>query len=438
VEIFVLEASPRPGGVTATRRVESYLLEDGPDSFITDKPWALELCRRLGLDRELLPTNEARQSHVLWNGKLHPIPEGFHIMATGKLKALLKSTLFSLDGKARIAMERLVRPRQSDDDESVASFVRRRLGGDALERLVQPLVSGIYGGDPEQMSMQASFSKFLDMEKKFGNLTAAMKAGEKDAPPDGTSGARYSLFMTLKSGMGTLVNTLVAALPQNAVLVNASVQTLERVSGRWDITLDTGYKLSADGVIVALSAPKAARLLRPLDSGVADTLAGIRYAPSTNVYFAYPWSSIGNAPDGFGFVAPSAMKRSILGCTFASAKFQGRAPKDMALLRAFVAPTHMDLDDEELIEKVRGDLKDILGIQGEPLFFSLKRHAQALPQYTVGHVGRIAGMDWRIKIIPRLTVAGNAYRGVGLPDCVKSAEDSAELLLAKMAQPSHS
>ncbi len=437
VEIQVLEGSPRLGGVAATRSAEAYLLEEGPDSFITEKPWALDLCRRLKLDAQLIPTNPARQSHVLWDGKLHPIPDGFHLMAPGKLGPVLRSSLFSLDGKARVAMERLVRARHDKEDESVSSFVRRRLGAEVLERLVQPLVSGIYGGSVEDMSMQASFSKFVDMERDFGSLTAAMKSGEKDAPPEGTSGARYSLFMSLKSGLGSLVNALHQSLAPGAALVNASVQSLVRVAGRWDITLDTGYKMSADGVIVALPAPKAGRLLRSLDGGVADTLAGVKYTASANVHFAYPWSSLGRSPEGFGFVVPAALKKPLLGCTFVSAKFPGRAPKEMALLRAFIAPSHMDLHDEELVEKVKGELKDILGIQGEPLFALLKRHAQVMPQYTVGHAARMAGLDWRIKIIPRLTVAGNAYRGVGLPDCVKTAEDAAELLLAKMAQPSH-
>jgi oxygen-dependent protoporphyrinogen oxidase len=437
VEVQVMESSSRLGGITATRQAESYLMEEGPDSFITDKPWALDLCRRLGLERDLVPTNPARQSHVLWDGKLHPIPEGFHIMAPGKLRAVLKSSLFSMEGKTRIAMERLVRPRQDKEDESVASFVQRRLGPEALERIVQPLVSGIYGGGVDEMSMLASFSKFVEMEKEYGSLTAAMKAGEKNAPPDGTSGARYSLFMTLWRGMGSLVNALYESLPQGAAVVTAAVQSIVRVSGRWDITLDTGYKTSADGVIIALPAPKAAKLLRALDSGVADTLAGVKYAASANVHFAFPWTSITKSPEGFGFVVPAVLKLPILGCTFSSAKFPGRAPKDVALLRAFIAPTHLDLDDEEILEKAKGTLKQVLGIQGEPMFGVFKRHAQVLPQYTVGHPARMAGLDWRVKIIPRLTVAGNAYRGVGLPDCIKSAEDAAELLLAKMAQPSH-
>lgn len=436
LDLQVLEASPRPGGIVRTMHEGSFLLEEGPDSFITDKPWALDLARRLALDRELLPTNPGRKSHVWWGGKLHPIPDGFYVMAPGKLKPILSSTLFSVDGKARISMERLVPVRKSKDDESVGAFVRRRMGAEALERLVQPLVSGIYGGDVDQIGMQGLFAKFVDMEQTHGSLSAAMRSAEKPPiPEDGVSGARYSLFMTLRNGMGSLVDALLAALPKDSVLVNASVQSLERVSGRWDVTLDTGYKTSADGVIVALPAPKAARLLRAVDGGMADALGAVKYAASAAVYFSYPWSALGNVPETFGFVVPAAEKKSILGCTFASAKFQNRAPKDMALLRAFIAPTHLDMDEEELLPIVERDVQSMLGIQGSTLFTAFKRHGPVMPQYSVGHAEKMSALDWRVKIIPRLTLAGNAYRGVGLPDCVKNAEDAAALLLEKLSQP---
>lgn len=433
-EVQVLESSPRPGGVLFTRRGEGYLLEEGPDSFIVDKPWALELCKRLGLEPSLIPTNPARKAHVLWDDKLHAIPEGFGLMAPSKIKSILTSPLFSLDGKARIAMERLIKPRLGPGDESVGAFVRRRLGAEALERLVQPLVSGIYGGDVNDMSMQALFPRFLEMERNHGSLSAGSK---NDGPDDGTSGARYGLFVSLKDGMGTLVDALLRALPQGSVLVNAAVQSIVRVAGRWDITLDTGYQMSVDAVLMALPVHRAARLLRPIDSGVADTLGEIKCASSASVTFSYPWAAISRNPEGFGFVVPAVSKRAILGCTFSSAKFAGRAPKDEALLRAFISPSFLDRDDEELVEAAKTELTSILGLQGDPLFTSFKRHAQAMPQYTVGHAERVAAVDWRLRAIPRLTVAGNAYRGIGLPDCVKSAQDAAEALVAKLAQPSY-
>lgn len=301
VEVQVLEATTRPGGIVRTMNEGSYLLEEGPDSFLSEKPWALDLVRRLGLERELLPTNDSRKSHVWWGGRLHPIPDGFYLMAPGKLKPILASTLFSVDGKARIAMERLVPARKTSDDESIGSFVRRRLGAEALERLVQPLVSGIYGGDVNEIGMQGHFNKFLEMESSHGSLSAAMRSVEKSPiPEEGVSGARYSLFMSLKGGMGSLVDALLRELPKDSVLVNASVQSVAWVMGRWEITLDTGYKMQADGVVMALPAPKAARLLRPIDAGVADTLAGVKYGGSAAVYFAYPWTSLGAVPESFG------------------------------------------------------------------------------------------------------------------------------------------
>lgn len=434
VEVQVFEGGARPGGVISTVEKDGCLLEEGPDSFIIDKPWALALCKRLGLDDQLIPTSAIRKSHVLWDGRLHPVPEGFHLMAPTRLGPVFSSSLFSMDTKARIAMERLVPPRQSTDDESVGAFVRRRLGGEALERLVQPLVSGIYGGDPDKLSMQAAFSRFAEMERKYGSLMAAAKAEDSPLPQAGVSGARYSLFMSLKSGMGSLVQALMGALPPRSVLVDASVQSILRTGGRWEVTLDTGYKAQADGVILALPAHKTARLLRPIDGGAADALASVRSAASANVHFAFRWSALTKAPESFGFVVPGTLKKPLLGCTFASAKFPGRAPKDVAILRAFVHPDFLEMDGEEITQKILGELRLILGIQGEPLFTSFKFHPQSMPQYEVGHVNRVAAVDWRIKSLPRLAVAGNALRGVGLPDCIRSAEDAAELMMIKLGQ----
>jgi protoporphyrinogen/coproporphyrinogen III oxidase len=440
IELQVLESGPRPGGIISSQLKDGFLLEEGPDSFITDKPWALALAKRLGLEKELLPTNPTRKSYIAWGNDLHAIPEGFHLMAPGSAMAVLKSGLFSLDGKIRVSMERLIKQRKIKEDESVGSFVQRRLGKEALERLVQPLVSGIYGGDPHEMSMLATFPRFVEMEERHGSLSAAMSARKADGGgslDEGVSGARYSLFVSLKKGISSMVEALIEALPGGSVLVGAAVQSLARVAGKWEITLDTGYKTTADGIILALPAPKAARFIQPFDEQVAKTLAEIKYAPSVNLHMAYPWAALPRAPEGFGFVVPSLAKSPLLGCTFASAKFPGRAPKDKALLRAFVAPTHFNWDEEDILTAVRQELSKWLGAEGEPFFTHFKRYNAALPQYTVGHMGRIAAMEWRVKTLPRLALAGNAYRGVGLPDCIKSAEEAAELLWAKLLQPSH-
>lgn len=430
-EVRVLEASPRLGGIVSTRTGNGYLLEEGPDSFITDKPRALELCKRLGLEKDLIPTNAVRRSHVLWGGRLHPVPEGFHLMSPGKTSTLLGSSLFSMDGKARLLVERLVKPRKESGDESVASFVRRRLGPEALERLVQPLVSGIYGGDVEELSMRALFPRFADMENIHGSLAAARSAA-RDGEGEGTSGARYALFMSLKSGIGSLIEALSRALPQGCASVQASVQTIFRGGDRWELTLDTGHSLSVDGVVLALPAPRAAKLLRAVDGAAADALSAVRCAPSANVTFAWPRAAA-QIPESFGFTVPGSLGKPLLGCTFSDAKFPGRAPEGAALLRAFIAPSFLDRDDDELVQAARETLAEVLGLKGEPLFSLVKRHAQAMPQYTVGHVDRIASLDLRLKAIPRFVLAGNALRGVGLPDCVKSAEDAAERLFAALS-----
>jgi oxygen-dependent protoporphyrinogen oxidase len=233
--------------------------------------------------------------------------------------------------------------------------------------------------------------------------------------------------------MGTLTAALQKVLPAGSVRLHATAQTLTRVGGRWDVTLDTGETLSYDGVLLALPAHKAAKLLRPLESGAADILAGVAYASSVNLYIAYPWSSLTRAPESFGFVSPRALKKSFLGCTFASAKFPFRSAKDVALLRVFVAADRLSDDDETITAAILSELKPILGIRGEPLFTSVTRHSQALPQYTVGHAERVGAIEWRLKTLPRFALAGNGLQGIGIPDCVRVAESAAEMLIDKMA-----
>lgn len=440
-EVQVLEASARPGGIVSTVNKDGYLLEEGPDCFITDKPWALDLCRRLGLSGEIIGVSPGpRRAYVVRRGALLPVPEGFRLLAPCTLKSLFDSPLLSLPGKLRAALDLFIRPRVSKDDESVGAFVRRRFGRQVLERIVQPLVTGIYSADPDRLSLRASFPKFQELEAKHGSLLRALRSRESDeAAAEGeASGARYDLFRTLRKGMGGLVSALVSRLPQGAVLVHAAVQEIRRVAGRWDVLVDTGHKLSADGLILALPAQRLAKLLRPLDSGAADILAQVPYASSGTLHLAFPWSAVQGAPEGLGFVVPAVENNSLLGCTFSSAKFPGRSPREVALLRAFIHPSRLDLEEEILVEKVRGDLAHLLRIKGDPVMAHFKRHSAAMPQYPVGHLDRVAALDWRAKIIPRLTLAGNWQRGVGLPDCVKSGEDAADLLVSKMSQPSHS
>ncbi|MBI4396157.1 MAG: protoporphyrinogen oxidase [Elusimicrobia bacterium] len=443
VNVRVFEASSRAGGVISTRREDGFLWEEGPDSFITEKPWAAALCKRLGLELEMVGTNPAFQkSFVLRDGRLHPTPEGFYLLAPSRIVPFLGSSLFSIKGKMRMALEGIIPPAKDVADESLASFVRRRFGREALERIAQPMVAGVYTADPELLSLRATFPRFLEMEAAYGSVLRALLAGrrkrssekkETGLPASGVSGPRYSLFMTLKGGLFTLVDALHQKLPAGALRLHSPVRFLQYNSGCWTVHLASGEAVTAQAVCVALPAPEAAALLREVDGTLVDLLKSVPYTSSATLHLAYPRARVNHPLNGFGFVVPAIENKSLIGCSFSSVKFSGRAPEEHVLLRVFLggesySKRFANLADPKVIETVLRDLEEILGIQGAPSFASLKRHAFSMPQYTVGHLDRITSIEWRSKTVPRLALAGNAYRGIGLPDCIRSGEEAVERL----------
>ncbi len=445
LEVQVLEASSRIGGAIATRRKDDYLWEEGPDSFLTEKPWAVDLCKRLGLESELIGTNPAyKKCFVLKKGKLYPIPEGFYLLAPSDLKAFFHSPIFSWPGKMRMALEMIMPCHKMKTDESLASFVRRRFGKEALDRIVQPLASGIYSTDPEFLSLRAAFPKFVEMEEKHGSLIRALVSHRKNRDKivyttddsidaEGVSGARYNLFVSLKKGMYSLIEALVQKLPSESIHLDSNVQSIKRVEGRyWVVSLASGHELKADGLCLAVPAPKAGPLLRPLDSALADTLASIPYDSSATLHLAYDRMSIDHALDGFGFVVPAIENKPFSACSFSSIKFSNRAPKTQALFRVFIPSSQLNQTDPQLEKRIRGDLYQLLDIKGDSLWGSLKRYQASMPQYKVGHLDKVQTIEWRSKVIPRLVLAGNAYRGIGIPDCVHSGEKAAESLIEQM------
>ncbi len=432
--VTVLEAGDRVGGSIATEATEGFLVEVGADSFLTEKPWAMALCRRLGLDAELVQTrDEERRTFVVHAGALHALPEGFLLMAPTRLAPLVTTGLFSLLGKIRMALD-LVLPRgAARGDESLASFVRRRLGREALERVAQPLVGGIYTADPERLSLAATMPRFLEMERRDRSIILAMRRQAR-AAASRDSGARWSLFASFTHGMQTLVDALVRRLPEGALRLAAAVRTLERTpAGGWRVVTADGTALEADGVVLATPAYVSADLLRPHDAALADALAAIRYASSVTVTCGYARRDVPHRLDGFGFVVPAVEGRALIACTFAHVKYAGRAPADRALLRVFMggalAPEVVDRADAELVAAARRELAELLGIRAEPLFVRVHRHRRAMPQYDVGHLERVTAMEEAATRLGGLALAGAAYRGVGIPDCVHSGERAAETLL---------
>jgi oxygen-dependent protoporphyrinogen oxidase len=444
VEVVLLEAKDRVGGTIWTLRRDGFTLEVGADSFITNKPWGVDLCRTLGLGDQLIGTDpQHRRSFVVREGRLMPVPEGFVMMAPNRLGPILTTPILSARGKLRMLMD-LVLPRGNDDvDESLAAFVKRRLGREAFERLVQPLVAGIYTADPAELSLKATLPQFVAMERQHRSLIwAALRQSRAQRTAErNSSGARYGLFVTLAEGMDTLPRTLAAALPPETVRTSTAVRRVHRPdpASPWRIELLNGPALEADAVVIATEAHASARLLDGFDPELALHLRSIPYASSVVVNIAYNRDQVTHPLDGFGAVVPSLENRSILAISFLSVKFPGRAPAGTVLMRAFVGgamqPDLFDRDDEAIVTLVRRDLAELLGAHGEPVLVEIARHPRAMPQYTLGHLDRVAKIRERVAQHSRLILAGNAFNGVGIPDCIRSGQDAAEATFTALANP---
>jgi len=455
LEVTLLERGPRLGGALCTIREQGFIAEAGADSFLTEKPWAIDLVRRLGLDGELVATRaEFRRTYVVHNGTLVEIPEGFSLLAPTRLLPMLRSPLLSPLGKLRVMIEPLIPRRRGHRDESLASFVTRRLGREVLERIAQPLAGGIYTADPELLSLHATLPRFADMEARHGSVIRGLRAAAckhdaeygKSRTSGGTSGARWSLFASLRGGIGTMVDALAQRLGET-VRRNVEVVALERIGGgaperkpRWRIVMADGAALEADAVICALPAHRATPLFEPHAPALARALGTIGYASAAVVNLAYRESDFPRAPRSFGFVVPAIERRRIIAGSFTSLKFDGRAPAGTILVRAFVGGAMqselMALDDTAMIEVARKEFRALLGVEAAPLWSQVSRWPDSMPQYAVGHHGRVAEIERAVAALPGLELAGAALRGVGIPDCVLGGERAAQAVFSELgAEP---
>lgn len=432
-ELAVFDASSRPGGVVQTTCQEGYLIESSADSFITSLPWAVQLCQRLGLENRLIETDAThRRAFVVRRGRLLPIPDGLMIMAPSRIGPLVTTPILSPWGKLRMVAEAFV-PKGEGQDESLASFVRRRFGREAFDRLIQPLVGGMYTGDPERLSVRATMPRFLEMEQQYGSLIRAMrrKPTTRDAAGP-SSGARYSLFVGLAGGLSELVDALVRALPAGAIQLNTQVERLTRDGdGPWRLSFaEGGAPACFDHVVIAASVRQTQRLLNSVDPELSADFENVPSAGSAIASLGYLRDQIQHPLDGFGFVVPQIERRPILSGSFSSVKFPGRAPPGHVLIRVFLGgaarPDLLQRDDAALVETAHEELARLLGIDQKPVFSCLNRWNQAMPQYQVGHLEWVASVRSRLAQWPGLELAGNAYEGVGVPQCIHSGEQAAE------------
>ncbi|MGB8065906.1 MAG: protoporphyrinogen oxidase [Candidatus Sulfotelmatobacter sp.] len=438
VEYVLYESSSRLGGVLRTELVDDCLVEAGPDSFVTEKPWAADLCRDLGIGDQLIGSNDAgRKTYILTRGRLVEMPDGLMFMVPTKILPTGFSPLFSWKTKLRMTQELFHPPRAVDHDESVAAFVERHYGSEMVDRLADPLLSGVYGGEAANLSVRAVLPRFAEMERTHGSLGRAMLAARKKmaaaprkaAPP---------LFTSLKEGMQYLAETLVSRLTPSALLTNALVQAVQSQpeAGGWLVS--AGLQSDQfDGVIVALPGMAASNVLRMASPALSKELAAIQYSSSITVGLGYDRDVRRSLPPGFGFLVPRSEGKKLLAATFVHNKFPHRAPEDRALLRCFFAGTNAEdvwaLRDEQLIAIVRNELQQIVGLRAQPLFARVYKWKSAMAQYGVGHLERIERIERLRKQLPGLALAGNGYRGIGVPDCVRSGRDAAKQVVQMKA-----
>jgi oxygen-dependent protoporphyrinogen oxidase len=505
-EITLFEASDRLGGIIQTDRSrDGWLIERAADMFTTREPWALDLCRRLGIEDELIETDRRfRRAYVVRRGRLVPVPEGFTLMSPARIWPIVTTPLLSPLGKLRLAWERFIPAKRDDADESLESFVVRRFGREAFDRLVQPLIGGIYTADPAKLSIQATMPQFVELEREFGSLIRGMRVqgsgfrvqgsvgnalrgvpgtedrgqkavgnalrgvpgteggGQRTADRAQGAGARYGLFVAPRDGMQRLVEAIAARLPPEVVRLNTPVERLKHCRDRplrrsgdspsdvdpdiWNTT--EGVPSSApwrvflsgqdepapfDDLILATPGAVSSRLLADVDPQLAQLIGRVEYAGCSVAVLGIRREQLARPIRGFGFVVPAIERRQIIAGSLASLKFPGRAPEGKLLMRVFVggalAPELAELPEGDIRRIVLAELRELLGLAGEPEFFEVARWLGMMPQYHVGHLDLVRQIEERAAAIPHFALAGNAYRGVGVPYCVKSGEQAAEAIV---------
>jgi oxygen-dependent protoporphyrinogen oxidase len=431
----LFEPASRLGGVIQTETVDGCVVEAGPDSFISQKPWAMELIRELGLAGEVIGSNDhLRKTYILRDGRLTPMPDGLYLMVPTAIWPLVTTGLVSLATKVRMGLELLRPANPSAPDRSVSEFIRDHYGPEAVDYLAEPLLAGIYGGDAADLSIASVLPRFVELERRYGSLTRGVLAARRAAPA-GTG----PLFLTLRKGMGQLVEALERAIDGRVNVVRAAVAGMETRGETYRLWWEAG-SAEAEQVVLATPAHAAGRLLEGLDPELAALLGAIRYHSSITVALGYDRADFRHPLNGFGFLVPRVERRLVTACTWVGTKFCHRTAADRVLLRAFIgAGTHealLDRPDESLVEETREELRRLMGVSGTPRFTRVQRWRRAMAQYSVGHQARVEAIEARLARLPGLHLAGNAYFGIGISDCIRTAQLAAARITDRHAAAS--
>lgn len=439
-QITLIESSDRWGGKITTDRVAfddgQFIIEGGPDTFLATKPYATALCKELGIGDRLHGTNpQKKNTYVLSKGRLLPLPDGLAMMIPTNVQAILKSGLVSWFSKARMGFDFVIPAKRVNGDESLGTFVSRRLGREAYENLIEPLMSGIYAGDGDQLSLASTFPYLRDLEIKYGSLARGALQMRKQSNGKAVQGSR-SAFLTPTTGLAEIVEALVENLASKVDLHLATkALRITNSESAYQVELENGSTVEADGLILATPAYISGMLLDSIDPAIASALQSINYASTATVSLAYRQDDLPRDLDGYGYVIPRREGRKALACTWTSTKFPHRAPEGYALIRVFVGRAGQDIpwNENELLDLAKEELKLTLQITSEPLLQRVFMWDKAMPQYNLGHPEILKQIDTALEKHPGLALAGNGYRGIGIPDCIHSGELAVKSILQKVA-----
>ncbi len=430
----ILESRPRLGGVIQTERVEGCTIEAGPDSFLSIKPAALDLIRELGLADQVIGSNDhLRVTYVRKRGRLVPLPDGLMMVVPTRILPLLTTKLLSWRTKLRMGMELLRAPKATTRDQSVAEFVEEHYGAEAVDYLAEPLLSGIYGGDPRALSVTAVLPRFVELANRYGSLTKGVLAERARAMQARAGADSPPLFRTLKDGLGQLVDAIVRSIDGKARVRQVRAEAVERAGTGFLIRAGGGW-LQADRLVMACEAHSGAALLGGVDGRVAELLGAVPYSSSMTVALGFDAADFARPPGGFGFLVPKKERRRLVACTWVGTKFPHRAPEGSILARCFLGGMEdaavLEESDEAVLAAVRDELREIAGVTAQPRFWRIARWPRSMAQYAVGHPQRVAELEARVSAIPGLYLAGNAYQGIGVPDCIRMGKAAARAILA--------